>query len=510
MQNDHTGAGEGASRFDRFFRGASYGILSAAVSRLFASLGAAIIARLLGASDFGVYINLIALVNLLNILCLFGTNTAFTSFIPRYHSQARENIASIVAAGYLLVAALLTLGVITLAMGGDVLSTSFYGGEIPAEHIRMLSVFLIGLTLNTVTASVLYGFQEFRLHAFTTILTTVSVTVLSVAGILLSGVSGFIVGAAVGYGGNAGLQAFLVFSRHGNLLTGSRISLSGAIKELVRFTLPAFLSGLFVAPSLWIGNLLLVRFGDVSSSGYFGVANSLAQLVLLLPLTVGAPMVPLLAELNASKDETRFDLMVRRNIKLMWAITMPFAILFGVPASFLITLVYGDHFASSVPTYLLLIGQNCLIAIESVAGYVLIAKNKMWDSLLANAIWFVLFIVLALWLIRDAGHVGYGLALFVSYALFGLVLWMVIRRHVHLSLLTPGTFLAAAATTAIFAIIWFLARFIESPVVIVVAAIGLSVLVALIEWSRFFSPDERALARGKLDSLLGSIHRVRS
>ena len=73
------------------------------------------------------------------------------------------------------------------------MSDIFYRGEVPGAYIRMLSVFLIGLTLNTLTASVLYGFQEFRLHAITTILTTVSVTLFSVLGILLSGVPGFIV-----------------------------------------------------------------------------------------------------------------------------------------------------------------------------------------------------------------------------------------------------------------------------------------------------------------------------
>jgi O-antigen/teichoic acid export membrane protein len=306
------------------------------------------------------------------------------------------------------------------------------------------------------------------------------------------------------------LQAFFVLSRHGSLLRGARLTLPRAARELARFTLPAFLSGLFVAPSLWIGNLLLVRFGDISASGYFGVANSLAQLVLLLPLTVGAPMVPLLAELSASKDEARFGLMVRRNVKLMWAITMPFAILFGVPASLLITLIYGDHFVSSVPTYLLLIGQNCLIAIESVAGYVLIAKNKMWDSLLANASWFCMFIRLALLLIRDSGHVGYGLALFLSYGLFGLVLLIVVGRHVHLPLLTPATFLAAGGTTAIFVLVWFLSRWIESPFAMTIAAVGLSAAVAVIEWSMFFSPEEQALAKGKLDSLLGFLRQVRS
>jgi hypothetical protein len=71
------------SLFRRFFVGAGYSLLGASVHRVLLAIAAIATARLLGVQEYGVYANLIAVVNLLLMFGLFGVNTAFSSFLPR-------------------------------------------------------------------------------------------------------------------------------------------------------------------------------------------------------------------------------------------------------------------------------------------------------------------------------------------------------------------------------------------------------------------------------------------
>ena len=77
------------SLFRRFFVGAGYSLLGASVHRVLLAIAAIVTARLLGVKEYGVYANLIAVVNLLMTFGLFGVHTAFSSFLPGAASPER-------------------------------------------------------------------------------------------------------------------------------------------------------------------------------------------------------------------------------------------------------------------------------------------------------------------------------------------------------------------------------------------------------------------------------------
>ena len=481
------------SIFRRFFVGAGYSTLTAVVNRIMLAVGSIVFARFLGAADFGVYVNLIALVNLCSVVCLFGVNTAFSSFIPQYNQTQPEKLPAVIVSGLLL--NVLFLGVFSsiLLPLANTISVELYRGQVQALYVMMALPWLMGVTMNASTFAALYGFQDFRHYAAVNLLSGAVVATLTIAGAFLFGLRGIIIGNGIAYGVSV-LLALSGLGRYGlTRMKGWSIHIGASLKEVFRFSLPTFLSGLFVAPAFWVGNFLLVQHGAVASSGYFGVANSLAQLVLFIPATMSAPLVPIFSEVSSTENPERFSELVVKNVRMIWSVALPIAAFMGAAAFWLIVLLYGRQYVPSVSTFVVLVVTNLLIAVESILGYVLIAKKKMWDSFVANFLWFCLFLAFAWFMIRDFDQLGFAMALLASYLLYGVVIVVVLKRHITFSLGTPDFVRAVGFSGLVVGGMVAVVLFVESMIPAIALAVLLTSVVVAAEWNFFLSIEERRM-----------------
>ena len=486
---------EPMSLFKRFFVGAGYSLLGASVHRVLLAAAAIATARLLGVREFGVYANLIAVVNLLMMFGLFGVNTAFSSFLPR--AGGPERARQIVAAGVLLVCVLLAAVFALAWASASFVAGALYRSVLTGDHLRTALPYLAALTLNTLLLSALYGFQEFRRYSLSMIQLGVLVAAGSVIGVLWGGLRGLLLGGTAAYALNTVFIAFTLRRLLGAGAAPSWREIRSRARELLAFALPAFLSGLFLAPAYWLGNMLMVRAGGSAPSGLFGVANSLAQLVLFIPATLAATLVPMFSEVAAHSGRERFSAFVARNCRMVWCINLPVTVLVGGAAPLLIGALYGAPYAPSVPAFVLLACSNLLVAVESVAAYVFIARRRMWEGFALNAIWFLVVLALLAPLVRY-GQTGFALVLLLAYSVHGVVTLAFLRRHVDLAPLALRAGPAAALTLAAFGLAaWTaLSRF-PTPLVVALSGAG-AAAVAFLEWRYVLDADDRALVADTL------------
>lgn len=487
----------------RFITGASYGVLAGIVGRVVFSLGSIVVARVLGAHDYGVYVNVMAFINLLSIVCLFGVHTAFSAFVPHYMQTNPAQVRWLIGAGFGLVMIVLFAVCVGVLVSAEHIAALVYDEHIAGAVLRFALIILCGVVLNTAAMAVVYGFQEFRPYALLTIASSSLVMLLAVIGAFTLGVQGVIIGSGGAYVLSAGIVGIVIRSyieRHGH---GSPSSRRESIRTILRFAVPTFLSGIFVAPAYWIGNVLMTQAGDTRSSGYFGVANALAQLVLFVPTTLAAPLIPLLSEVHAQGDERRFASLVLKNVRLVWLVTLPLAAGFGIAAFVVVTLLYGATYAPAAKSFVILLGVNTLIAVEGVLGNVLIAKKHMWDSFVANLLWFFVFLTLALLLVRGGGHIEFALSLLCAYVIFGGIIAMMLRRHVKFDGASRAIFPLGLLTLMVFCTMWWIGNAAWHTEVKIVGALLFSTLLGLIEWKWFVAPDERALVIDTFQNSLG-------
>jgi len=110
------------------------------------------------------------------------------------------------------------------------------------------------------------------------------------------------------------------------------------------------------------------------------VASSLSQLVLFVPVTLAAPLVPMLSEAAATSDRAGFSAFVARNVRMVWCASLPVTVLAGAAAPVLVRALYGEAFAAAVPAFVVLACANLLIAVETVGAYVFVARRRMWEA----------------------------------------------------------------------------------------------------------------------------------
>ena len=493
------------SLFKRFFVGAGYGLAGSVVQRILLAAGAIVYARLLGVQDYGIWVNLAALVNVLMTVSQFGVNTAFAAFIPQYRSQAPERIPSVVASGIAFVVGMLLVMTAVLLEGAEMISTAAYHGALRPEHVRIAAPYLVGITLNSVLLAALYGFQDFRRYSLQTMLAALLTICCSVPGVLLGGVRGLALGMAFAYLVSCVIVGRALWSHHSGWLQVTRGAVTRTQRELIRFALPTFLGGLFVAPAYWIGNLILVREHGIAASGFFGVANALAQLVLFLPSTIASPLIPILSEVAAEGNRERLSGFVVRNLRMMWCVSVPVSVLFGGAAPVLITVLYGRAYEPSSTTYVILAASNLLIALQSVVGFVLIAKRKMWQGLMANALWFCLFIAFGLWLIPAAGHRGFALSFLLSYAVYGVVVLAILRKHVDFTLRLGDSILNGGLTVLAMGVMIGLAVSVTTPLLNALLASICAAGFAAAAWRWVLQDDDRVLVRHTISQYVAKV-----
>jgi len=274
------------SLFERFSRNASYMVGGTVLQRLLLGVGAVIYARLLGAEQYGIYVNVFSLVTILTAVCQFGVPSSFTAILPQVETTSPHRAPLVVGAGLALVGGFLTASALILWRGAGFLSSVVYHDQIPRLLFLLAIPFLLAWTMQTVLASVLQGFQHFRFHAVQSVALGLFIVAGSVAGILLDNVRGALVGASIGYAAGLALVFRYVHRHWGIRFQGFDGAFRATLSEVRAFAVPAFIGGLFVAPAYWIGNVLLVRAGGVHWSGIYGVANTLAQLALFIPVVL--------------------------------------------------------------------------------------------------------------------------------------------------------------------------------------------------------------------------------
>jgi O-antigen/teichoic acid export membrane protein len=489
------------SLFQRFFVGAGYSLLGATLHRVLISASTIAIARLLGVQDYGVYVNLVAFVNVLLTLGLFGINSAFPAFLPTAALAGRDRARETVLAGLLLAGVCLVVVTIAAWATAPLWSRLLYHSVVPASSLRMALPYMDALVLNTLVLSALYGFQEFRRYSLAMMLLGALVAAGSIVGVWRGGLPGLMLGGTIAYGLNTLVLLPPIVRACGGWSGADASRVLERARELAGFAFPAFLGGLFLAPAYWFGNTLLVRSGGAAPSGYFGVANSLAQTIMFVPLTLAVPLLPMMSEVAASGDRARFSAFVARNARMVWCINLPITVGIGIAAPALVGVLYGARYAPALPAFVTLACSNLLVALLSVAGAAFMARRRMWAGFVVNAAWFVTVLALA-GPLATRGQAGLALALLLAYAINIPIVLLVLRRHVDLAPLARGG-VPVTLITALAAGVIALCLRASLPWVaaVALAAVG-AAATALLAWRFVLDAEDRALVTGTLGRAL--------
>jgi O-antigen/teichoic acid export membrane protein len=175
-----------------------------------------------------------------------------------------------------------------------------------------------------------------------------------------------------------GIKAFVLFAlAKKHLALEFRIDVRATAAVLLA-ALPFFVSGLATTIYDKIGVNLLEFMTNRNEVGWYGAANGLAGLVLLLVPLLSWIVVPLFARSVAQSEDELFRI-VRRALEFVLLVTMPVAMILMVGADFWVTLLFGRAFAPAALALRVLAATTFLMYVSIIAAYALAVLNFTWS-----------------------------------------------------------------------------------------------------------------------------------
>ena len=212
---------------------------------------------------------------------------------------------------------------------------------------------------------------------------------------------------------------------------GFRVQWSGAAAErhmLLGFSLPAYLSGLLLAPVAWLGNAWLVQRPEgMLDMAFFSAADRYRLLLIFVPLAVSRTAVPALARLRAAGDGAGYARTLRWNLLVATGATLVPALVCVAVAGPLMAL-FGENFRAGWPVLAVLALSAVPTVLNTQLGAALLSQGRAWERTGVDFVLALALAALAWRAVPAAGAVGLAASIGGAYALACVMLgWLVVR-----------------------------------------------------------------------------------
>lgn len=384
-------------------------------------LTSVVLARVLGKHEFGRFAMIQSTVVALTALAGLGLGITATKYVSQYRKTEPERAARVMglSSAIALAAAICFSG--ALLLFAPLIATR---GLSPGD-LRLSVMYVFFTTLNGYQVGALAGMEAFQRIARISILYAPATL-----GLHWTLARWFELRGAIAAQGVSALLLWMLYqlalAAEGRSC-GIAIRYRGAWRErdaLVRFSLPAIVSGIGGSLAIWWCNTLLVKAGGYNALGMFTAACTLRALVVCLPALNARVISPLLNNLLATGDVAGYR-------RTFWGATIchgGLALLLALALSAAgpeLLHVFGRDFVGprAVVTFLLAAGVTEVVATNLYQT--LFASRSFWWQVAVQVAWVGVLVSLSLATIPGHGPAGlafaYLVAWCVSAVLYGLL-----------------------------------------------------------------------------------------
>ena len=390
---------------------AGYRLLADVASKVASLAFFVVMARELGAPQFGVFTFALAFVILATTLGNFGQDVVLTREVARDRTRLGGYFANTLALKVVLATVSLALSIgVAVAAGID------------RETLEVLLLLGPAVAFELLMATCFASYQAFERLEFIPIALISQRFATAAAGIaaLLNGAGVVAVSAIYLAGSGLGFALALWFLVRKVARPGLEVE-PRRWWPLMRASFAIGLAGVFSVVFFRIDTAMLAGFEPKEVVGDYGAAYRLFEATLFVAWSVGAAVYPVFSRLTVTSVPP-VGLVFQRSLKLAVALTLPLAAGGLVLAGPLMRLLYGSSYEEGATALRLLTPAIVLYPICYVAGYLLVSQDRQrvltWvyglvalENILAN-------LVLIPWLSLNGAALGTSISqLLVTVAL---------------------------------------------------------------------------------------------
>lgn len=407
---------------------AGWSFAAAVVARSANVIALMICARVLSQEQFGEIAIIQSTVGMFGPVAGLGLSITTTKFLAEYCVKDPKRAGRILAlsltaatvAGGLMTVALILLAPLLASKGLG--SASLIRPLIQASGLLALGV------IESVQTGALTGLEAFsriaKLSAWNGVLSIPVVALLA----RTYGASGAIAGLTIALAWTCLLNGSILRSECRK--RGIRLSFFGWAAErevLFMFSLPAYVSGIVVAPITWMTSALLVRqAGGLAEMALFSAADRFRFVLIFVPIAVSRIAVPTLSRLRSLGDAARYRDAMRWNVGFGLLSTVPPVVLCAAFARPLMA-SFGKSFAQGWPVLAILALSAIPTVLNTQLGAALMSNNRAWARAGTDAMLSAVFFVGAWWLVPIWKAEGLAMSFALAYTCASIILWICLR-----------------------------------------------------------------------------------
>jgi O-antigen/teichoic acid export membrane protein len=412
---------------DRLAGGVFWSVAGSVASRGMSLIAAICTARLLGAERLGQLGMVQATSAAVGVLAGLGLGLTVTNYVAGYRDAARDRAGRVIGLALLWSASAGTvMGAIVWALAPH-LSRDLLHAPALADALAISGALLVLSTVAGTQAGALTGLEAFRAVATLNAIRGICSAGLLVAGAWLRGVAGAVCGLALAEAAGVVVAQFVLAresSRRGIRITWT--ATRGELGSVLKFSLPALLSSVAVAPVLWLTRLWLVR-GDQGyvQAGIYDAAQKWVLVILFLPTAIVPVQLPMLANLHSAGLHEDHRAALRAGVALTSIVCLAVAVPVIVMAPYLMR-GFGEQFAHGQVLAIGALG-TLPIAMNAALGQALVTTGRIWWRCGYDVLLAALLLAAGWYLIPALGAEGLALASVLGYTLTSVALALHLR-----------------------------------------------------------------------------------
>jgi O-antigen/teichoic acid export membrane protein len=489
-----------ASSFERNLLGVAKGGGVTLAGKMFTNairlVTAFLLARLLGAEQYGMYQLSLNVITLVAGIVLLGFDRALTRFmaisIARRDDNKTWGILQLGIGIPFLLSVLTNVGLFLLAYP---IAEQIFHDVRMVPLLQIVSIFASFSALSDVLIGAVRGFKNMQYPVIAKFVVQPVVKLILVGIIALLGLK--VWHAVVIFGIGELVAAVILFYYLNELFSLRRpIGLGQRnLREMVAFAIPDWLAGLLTTFRINIQALLIGSLGTIAGVGIFAVADQLNKIGHDFYTSINTSADPYIAELHDSGRKTELGHLYQTATKWSLTINLPFFLTFMLFSEQILS-VFGKSFVGGATALIILAWANLVDVGTGMCGTILSMTGHTKLKLVNNIISIALSIGLNVLLIPRLGIVGAAISALIVFTALNTIR---ILQVYHLMRLIPYnlTFLKPIGAGLIaFAVIFALKMwFPVGENILFVAAysfILLGIFVAVI-WLMGLSSEDRML-----------------
>jgi O-antigen/teichoic acid export membrane protein len=422
-----TRAGRPGTIRRRFASAVVWNVVASVASRsmvLFAAIGCA---RLLGKHAFGQFGIVQNTANMVSALAALGLGITATKYVADLRERDPERAGRIIGLTWSITAVSgIVLTIASIVTARQMAVVMIHAPEL-TESIRIASAIVFLNAMLAYQNGALCGFEAFRGLARINLLSGVLSLPIVLLGVWHWGLNGAVWGTVISLAVNWWFNERLL--RRECRLAGVPIRIRQGFQEMSvfwKFSLPALLGSLSIAPVLWFCSILIVRspHGFEQMALYSG-ADRWHLAILFLPTALFRSVLPLLANMhNQNPDGYR---RVARAHLLINSVVVVVPVLAVACLSVPIMSSYGPGFRAGWSVLAVFCVGTIPEALNTILGFPLITGGKMWIRCGFDVALSTILLLLGMRLIPSHGALGFAIAYLTSFSIISAGLYAATR-----------------------------------------------------------------------------------